>query len=118
MKSGYIYVLVHPSDPDLYKIGVTTRKPEQWLAEHNSNYDEYTGKIVKETDQKWKLKEYHAVPDPYYAEKAFWAHTPLADIPDLGGIEVGKMKWEWVQNALDAALDAGEDAPRDSYTGK
>lgn len=23
MKSGYLYVLVHPSDPDLYKIGVT-----------------------------------------------------------------------------------------------
>lgn len=22
-KSGYLYVLVHPSDPDLYKVGVT-----------------------------------------------------------------------------------------------
>ena len=34
MKSGFIYVLVHPSDPDLYKIGITTRKPEQRLAQH------------------------------------------------------------------------------------
>lgn len=85
MKSGYLYVLVHPSDPDLYKVGQTTRHPEERLAEHNSRYDEYAGKIVKETGQKWKLKTYIAVPDPYWAEAVFWGATPFADIPFRGG---------------------------------
>ena len=52
MKSGYLYVLSHPSDPELYKIGVTIRKPEQRLAQHNSDYTQLTGRIVKETGQK------------------------------------------------------------------
>lgn len=107
MKSGYLYVLVHPSDPDLYKIGQTTRHPEKRLAQHNSNYEEYTGQIVKETGQKWELKTYIAVPDPYRAETVFWRATPLADIPFRGGIEVLKMEWEWVQAGLDAAKKAG-----------
>jgi T5orf172 domain len=41
MKSGYLYVLVHPSDPDLYKIGVTILHPEKRLAQHNYNFEEY-----------------------------------------------------------------------------
>ncbi len=107
MKSGYLYVLVHPSDPNLHKVGITTRNPEHRLAEHNSNYDEYTGRIVKETGQKWGLKEYHAVPDPNWAEIVFWGATGLADIPYRRGIEVEKMEWELVQKALDAAKKAG-----------
>lgn len=107
MKSGYLYVLVHPSDPDLYKVGITTRNPENRLAEHNSNYETYTGKIVKETGQKWELKECHAVPDPNWAEIAFWSATGLADIPSRRGIEVEKMEWKLVQPALDAAKKAG-----------
>ncbi len=107
MKSGYIYVLVHPSVPDHYKIGITTRKPEQRLAQHNSDYTQLTGRIVKETGQKWELKEYHAVPDPYWAETVFWGSTPLANIPFRQGIEVEKMEWEWVQAGLDAAKKAG-----------
>ena len=31
-KAGYLYVLVHPSDLDLYKIGVTVLRPEKRLA--------------------------------------------------------------------------------------
>jgi len=111
MKSGYIYVLIHPSDPDLYKIGITTRKPEQRLAEHNSNYEEYTGQIVKETGQKWELKEFHAVPDPYWAESVFWGTTPFADFPYRYGIEVERMDWDQVQNGLDAAKKAGVRPP-------
>ena len=107
MKSGYIYVLVHPSDADLYKIGVTARKPEQRLTQHNSDQTQIAGRIVKETGQKWELKEYHAVPDPYWAETVFWRATPLADIPFRQGIEVEKMEWEWVQAGLDAAKKAG-----------
>jgi hypothetical protein len=107
MKSGYIYVLVHPSDPDLYKVGITTRKPEHRLAEHNSNYEEYTGQIVKETGQKWELKEFHAVSDPYWAESVFWGTTPFADIPYRYGVEVERMDWDQVQKGLDAAKKAG-----------
>jgi len=69
--------LEHPSDPILVKIGHTTRKPEQALAQHNSDYTKLTGQIVKETGQKWKLKEYIAVPDPAYAKAVFLATTSL-----------------------------------------
>jgi len=107
MKSGYIYVLVHSSDPDLYKIGITTRKPEQRLAQHNDDYTQIAGRIVKETGQKWELKEYHAVPDPYWAERVFWGTTPFADIPYRYGVEVERMDWKQVQIGLDAARRAG-----------
>ena len=107
MKSGYLYVLVHPSDPNLYKIGQTTLHPEKRSAKHNSNYEEYTGQIVKETGQKWEVKTYIAVPDPYWAETTFWGATPLADVPFRRGIEVSNMEWEWVQMGLDAAKKAG-----------
>lgn len=106
-KPGFIYVLTHPSDPDLYKIGITTRKPEQRLAQHNSDYTQYAGRIVKETGQKWELKECHAVADPYFAESVFWGATYLADMPFRRGIEVEKMAWEEVQKGLDAAKTAG-----------
>ena len=107
MKPGYLYVLVHPSDPDLYKIGVTILHPEKRLAQHNRHYEKYAGKIIKETGQKWELKTYIAVPDPYWAERAFWGATPFPDIPYRGGIEVEKMEWQLVQKGLDAAKKAG-----------
>ena len=112
MKSGYLYVLVHPSAPELYKIGVTILHPEKRLAQHNRHYDKYAGKIVKETGQKWELKTYIAVPDPYWAEAVFWRATWVADIPFRGGIEVEKMDWESVQTGLDAAKKAGLRPPR------
>jgi hypothetical protein len=111
LKSGYLYVLAHPSDPDLYKIGVTILDPKKRLAQHNSQFEEYAGKIVKATGQKWELKTYIDVVDPYWAEKVFWSATPLADIPYRGGVEVFKMKWEWVQNGLDEARIAGVRPP-------
>lgn len=111
MKPGYLYVLVHPSDPNLYKIGQTIRDPEKRLVEHNTNYEEYTGQIVKQTGQKWEIKTYIAVPDPSFAEKVFWGATPLANIPYLGGIEVQKMEWEWVQAGLEAAKKVGVRPP-------
>lgn len=107
MKPGYLYVLVHPSDPDLYKIGVTVLHPEKRLAQHNRNHHEYAGRIVKETGQKWELKTYIAVPDPYLAERAFWGATPFPDIPYRGGLEVEKIGWQLVQQGLDAARKAG-----------
>src|SRR5262249_8737105 len=47
MKSGYLYVLVHASDPDLYKVGQTTRHPQERLVEHNSNYSNHAAGSFK-----------------------------------------------------------------------
>jgi hypothetical protein len=111
MKSGYLYVLVHPSDSNLYKIGVTTCHPEKRLSEHNKNYKECVGQIVKETGQKWEVKTYIDVPDPYWAENVFWGATGLADIPYRNGIEIMSMDWKTVQTGLNAAKKAGVRPP-------
>ncbi len=107
MKSGYIYVLTHSSNPNLYKIGVTIRRPELRLAEHNRDLSKHAGRVVEETNQKWELKEYHPVPDPYWAENSFWSATPYSDIPYRGGVEIENMLWEEVQTGLKAAKAAG-----------
>ncbi|MEK7992719.1 MAG: GIY-YIG nuclease family protein [Planctomycetota bacterium] len=111
MKAGYLYVLTHPSDPDIYKVGLTTRQPEKRLAQHNSNYREYTGRLVKETGQKWELRTFIAVPDVVRAEAAFWGATRWADIPFRHGVEIEKMPWEEVQAGLAAAQKAGVRPP-------
>jgi hypothetical protein len=103
--------LVHPSDPNLYKIGVTVLPPEKRLARHNHDHDEYPGQVVKETGQKWNLKTFIAVPDPYWAERAFWGAVPYSLVPLRRGIEVEAMEWKHVQKGLDAAKIAGERAP-------
>lgn len=107
VKPGYIYVLTHPSDPNLYKIGVTVLEPKKRLAQHNTQLSKYAGRVVKETGQKWELKEYHPVPDPYWAERAFWGTTQYIDIPYRGGVEVERMDWKEVQRGLEAAKIAG-----------
>jgi hypothetical protein len=114
MKAGYLYVLVHPSDTDLYKIGVTILHPEKRLAQHNRDHKKYAGQIVKETGQKWELRTYISVPDPYGAERAFWAATHLPDIPYRGGTEVERMEWQLVQKGLDAAKNVGVRPPAEA----
>jgi hypothetical protein len=111
MKSGYLYVLVHPSDPELYKVGVTILAPEERLAQHNSHFEEYAGKIVKATGQKWELKTSVAVPDPYFAEAVFWEATGLGLM--MGGItiEVQRMEWKQVEEGLRAVQKAGVRPP-------
>jgi len=110
MKSGYLYVLAHPSDPDLYKIGVTVLHPEKRLAQHNSQLDKLAGRVVKETGQKWELKTYIDVPDPYWAERVFWGATGLTEMPG-GVIEVYRLEWKYVQMGLNAAKKAGTRPP-------
>lgn len=107
MKPGYIYVLVHPSDPTLVKVGRTTQRLERRISQHNADHTKVAGQIVKETGQKWELKEYIEVPDPVHAEAVFWGATGLADIPYRGGVEVERMEWRTVQAGLDAARRAG-----------
>jgi len=106
-KPGFIYLLVHPSNQNLYKFGITTWKPEDRLAEHNSDCKRQAGKIVKETGQKWQLKEYHAVPDMGWAEEVFWASTAYSVTPYSKGVEVCEIKREEVFSALDKAKKAG-----------
>lgn len=110
-ESGYLYVLTHPSDPSLYKIGKTTRHPEDRLAEHNSRYEEYAGQVVRETGLKWELKTYISVPDTYWAEAVFWGATGLADIPFRGGIEVARLDSKYVEAGLSAVKTAGVRPP-------
>ncbi len=112
MKPGYIYVLVHPSDPALVKVGRTTQKLERRIAQHNTDYAKIAGQIVKETGQKWELKEYIEVPDPVHAEAVFWGATGLTDIPYRGGVEVERMEWKTVQAGLNAAREAGVRPPQ------
>ena len=107
MKPGYLYVLVHPSDPGLYKVGVTVLRPEQRLAQHNRNHEEYAGQVVKGTGQDWQIKTYVCVPDPYWAERAFWGATGIADFPGGITVEIQRMEWRQVQAGLDAARNAG-----------
>lgn len=88
---------MHPSAPDLYKIGVTIRQPEKRLAHHNSQFEKAVGRIVKETGQKWELKTVIAVPDIYWAESAFWGETPFPLFYPYDGVEVERMDWPMVQ---------------------
>ena len=112
MKPGYLYVLIHPSDPTLYKIGQTTCHPDVRLAQHNSDHEKYAGQVVRDTGQKWELKTSIAVPDPRWAEKVFWNTFPFHLKPAFnGGIEVQRLDWEWVQVGLDAAKNAGVRPP-------
>lgn len=111
IEAGYLYVLTHPSYPNLYKVGKTTGHPEKRLAEHNSRYEEYPGKIVKETGQKWELQTYIPVPDTYWAEAVFWGATGLADLPYRRGIEVESMDSKCVKAGLEAVQKAGVRPP-------
>ncbi|RDV04504.1 GIY-YIG nuclease family protein [Undibacter mobilis] len=111
MKAGYIYVLVHPSDPNLYKIGQTVRAPQERLAEHNGDYAKHAGQIVKETGQKWVLKTFIPVPDTDFAEAVFWRATGFTEIPGRGGVEIERMEWKLVEACLKAAEEAGVKPP-------
>ena len=76
-KAGFIYVLIHPSDPNLIKVGMTTRNLETRLKEHNTQFDKAAGKVVEATGQKWVIKEFFPVEDTYNAENAFFHRSPF-----------------------------------------
>jgi hypothetical protein len=113
-QDGFLYILRHPSHAfasyglsegeRLYKIGVTTRTVAIRLKQHNTDFKKPAGAVVQETGQLWEVQAVYSVPDVRYAESVFWGHSPLADIPFLGGVEVQPMKPEDVQRAVDAVL--------------
>jgi hypothetical protein len=111
VKPGFIYVLIHPSDSNLIKVGMTTRSPEVRLKEHNTQFDKAAGKIVEATGQEWIIKESVAVEDTYNAESAFFHRPPLTEIPYALSNELltlnGDMNWDWVNKGLEAAKSVG-----------
>lgn len=112
VKAGYIYILIHPSDKYLIKVGMTTRTPYARLKEHNTQFDKAAGKVVEATGQEWLLKEYFEVVDTYNAESAFFQRSPLTEIPYALGNELLRlddkhMNWDWVNEGLEAARSIG-----------
>ena len=110
--SGFIYVLTHPSDPYLIKVGMTTRSPNVRLREYNTQFDKVAGKVVEATGQEWILKEFYAVEDTYNAESAFFHRSPLTELPYMLGDELvilddGEMNWNWVNEGLEIAKAVG-----------
>jgi len=106
-RPGYLYVLTHPSDPELYKVGVTVLHPEKRMAQHNSQLEKAAGRVVRQTGQLWSLKTYIEVQDPYWAETVFWGATGLADVPGGVTVEVRLMDWKMVEAGLRAVAKAG-----------
>ncbi|OOF25171.1 hypothetical protein BZJ19_09100 [Salinivibrio proteolyticus] len=109
---GFIYVLIHPSDQYLIKVGMTTRSPQVRLKEHNTQFDKAAGQVVEATGQEWIIKEYFEVEDTYNAESAFFHRSPLTEIPHALSDELLKlddkyMNWDWVNEGLVAAKSAG-----------
>ncbi len=113
-KDGYLYILCHPSrsfqnhglddGQCLFKIGVTTRTIKIRLKQHNADFTKVAGMVVQETGQLWEVQGVYSVQDVYAAENIFWGHSPFADMPFLGGVEVMPMKPEDVQKSIDAVL--------------
>lgn len=112
LKAGFIYVLIHPSNPNLIKVGMTTRNPEVRLNEHNAQFDKAAGKLVEATGKKWVIKEFFAVEDTYNAESAFFHRSPLTEIPYALSDELLKLDdkfitWDWVNQGLELAKSVG-----------
>ena len=113
-QDGFLYVLRHPArvftdyglsdDEYLYKIGVTTRTVKIRLKQHNTDFKKAAGKVVEETGLLWEVQEVYSVQNVYAAESLFWNHSPWADMPFLGGVEVMLMKPIDVQRAIEAVL--------------
>ena len=106
--AGYLYLLSHPSDKNLFKVGVTRRKALIRLAEHNTQLEKAAGKVVKETGKLWELKEVIKVEDIYLAEHKFWKRSPLTELPYSFGNElVQGMPYQWIEEGLEEAKKAG-----------
>ena len=112
VKAGFIYVLIHPSDAYLIKVGMTSRSPQVRLKEHNTQFDKAAGKVVQATGEEWILKEFFAVEDTYNAESAFFHRSPLTEIPYALSDELLKLddkflNWDWVNEGLELAKSVG-----------
>lgn len=112
VQTGFIYLLTHPSDPYLIKVGMTTRTPQIRLKEHNTQFDKAAGKLVEVTGQEWILKVFFSVEDTYNAESAFFHRSPLTEMPyalsdELLKLDDKYMNWDWVNEGLKLAKSVG-----------
>lgn len=112
VKPGFIYVLTHPSDPNLIKVGMSTRSPQIRLKEHNSQFEKAAGKVVEATGKEWIIKEYFAVEDTYNAESTFFHRSPLTEMPYALSDELLKLddrciNWNWINEGLELARSVG-----------
>ena len=112
VNAGFIYILTHPSDINLIKVGMTTRSPHVRLKEHNTQFDKVAGKVVEATGQEWIIKECFEVEYTYNAESAFFQRSPLTELPgvlsnELLNLDDKSITWEWVYEGLEAAKSAG-----------
>lgn len=113
-RDGFLYILRHPDrnfkdyglreTDHLFKIGVTTRTVKVRLKQHNTDFTKAAGMVVQETGRMWEVQEVYSVQDVYAAERIFWGHSPFADVPFIGGVEVMPMKAEDVQTSIEAVI--------------
>ena len=110
---GFLYLLSHPSDTNLFKIGVTRRHPSIRLQEHNTQFGEACGVLVKETGVEWVLEKFIQVDDVFNAEHAFWKRPPLTEIPYAYSNELLKLSPDtelnhgWIADGFEAAEKIG-----------
>jgi hypothetical protein len=117
-RDGFLYVLRHPDrifqnyglrDAEhLFKIGVTTRTVKIRLKQHNTDFSKAAGMVVQETGKHWEVFEVYSVRDVYLAENLFWRHSPFADMPFMGSVEICPMKLEDIQSSIDAVIKFAE----------
>jgi hypothetical protein len=118
LEKGFLYLLSHPSDLNLFKIGMTTREPIERLKEHNSRFDQATGKVVKETGKLWNLEKFIEVEDVYSAEYVFWHRPPYprsTEIPRTRSnelIDVSALGIKWVKDGFEAVSKSAERFPK------
>jgi T5orf172 domain len=113
-RDGFLYILRHPErtfknyglrdGEHLYKIGVTSRTLKVRLKQHNTDFTKAAGMVVQETGQLWDVVDVYTVQDVYAAERIFWGHSPFADIPFIGGVEVMPMMPADVQTSIEAVM--------------
>ena len=106
-KEGHIYVLIHPTLNETYKVGVTTQPVKKRLYQHNTDFNKHAGKVVEETGQKWEIQSSYPVADIYHAENEFWSATGWGHVPFRKGIEIAKMSEQQLEDGIKAALKAG-----------
>lgn len=105
MKSGYLFVLSHPSDSELIKVGYTTGTLKKALERVNTNSNKEAGQIAKSTGKDWKVKKSIKVQDPSYAKATFWDTS--AQHAFRGNQDVSRMSWAEVEVCLGAAEKVG-----------
>jgi hypothetical protein len=101
-KNGYLYVLAHPDLPGYYKLGQTTKHPEERLKTHNTDKQRILGKIVQRTGRPWLLIYFVPVTDARRAESATLWYDVLP-------------RWDNLELSTGSVEDAVQDIRKSPY---